>query len=209
MSYIFRIIVIKLIFLFGFIPAYANDSAYLKIHFLYGSKPAKDFKKLEKKWFGGIHGGHVGIESDSNFILNFLKDKKFHVFGRKNIRHSKFEVNTYKEFYELFAIPSDSVKFAIVYVPISKLQKQKFDSISQCYTSTVPYDYAFIGMRCAAAAYDVLSQMELFPKHSRNRMVSKIFYPKKLRKRILKKAEENNWKIIRQEGSERRKWERD
>ena len=37
----------------------------------------------------------------------------------------------------------------------------------------------------------------------------KIFYPKKLRKRLFKKATENGWKIVRQDGSIKRKWEQD
>jgi hypothetical protein len=50
----------------------AQDSTAIKIHFLYGSKPAKEYKDVEQKWFGGMYGGHAGIEIDSNQILNFL-----------------------------------------------------------------------------------------------------------------------------------------
>ncbi|MDJ1468511.1 hypothetical protein QNI19_10730 [Cytophagaceae bacterium DM2B3-1] len=55
---------------------------FIKVHFLYGSKPKKEFKFLEKKWFGGMHGGHVSIETDS-VVTGFGPKGKFHVFGNR------------------------------------------------------------------------------------------------------------------------------
>jgi hypothetical protein len=204
-----RQLIITFIFCCAFFLTYSQDSTFLKVHVLYGSKPLKKHKDTEPKWFGGILGGHVGIEGGSDQILNFLKSGKFHWFAKKNNRHSIFKEYTSGNFYALFGSNPDSVKSAIVYIPVTIQQKQKFDSIATVYLKQTPYDYAFLGMRCAAAAYDILGQLDVFPAYCYSKTYKKIFYPKKLRKRLLKKAIENNWTIIRQHGSIKRKWERD
>lgn len=189
--------------------AYSQDTSFLKVHFLYGSKPLKEYKNIERKSFGGILGGHVGIEGDSGEILNFLPKGKFHWFPHKNNKHSTFSVDSLNEFLASLGGNPDSVKYAIVYVPISQLQKQKYDSIASAYLKKTPYDYAFFGMRCAAATYEILGQLNILPNYSYRKTSKKVFYPKKLRKRLLEKAKDNNWRIIRQNGSSRRKWEQD
>ena len=204
-----RQITITFIFCFTFFLTYSQDSLCLKVHFLYGSKPLKKYKDTERKWFGGVLGGHVGIEGDSDRILNFLRKGKFHWFAKKDNKHSVYREHTVRNFYAIFRGTPDSVKKAIIYIPVSVQQKQKFDSIATAYLKQTPYDYAFIGMRCGAAAYDILGQLGILKKHSICKTYRKIFYPKKLRKRLLKKARENNWTIVRQGGSIRRKWERD
>jgi len=44
---------------------------------------------------------------------------------------------------------------------------------------------------------------------SNGKNVVKNFYPKLLRKRILKWGKKNNYRVIYHEGNERRKWEKD
>jgi hypothetical protein len=189
--------------------AYAGDSSYLKVHFLYGSRPFKKYKRTEKRWFGGVLGGHVGIESDTNKILNFKTKGRFHVFEEPGNRHSTYAIHSPEGFYAILGGHPDSAKKAIVYVPITLQQKQLFDSISTAYLEQTPYDYAFIGMRCGAASYEVLAQLGIMPAYCRTKTFTKIFYPKKLRKRLLKKATENNWIVVRQDGTARRRWEKD
>jgi hypothetical protein len=188
---------------------YSQDTAFLKVHFLYGSKPLKKFKDTEQKWFGGVLGGHVGIEADSNKILNFSPNGKFHLFAKTNNRHSTYLISSDSVFYSIFDEQPDSMKKAIVYVPITKLQKQRFDSIEIAYLRQTPYDYALFGMRCGAAAYDILGQLDILPKYGYGKTYMKIFYPKKLRKRLFKKAKASNWVIVKYDGSRRRKWEKD
>lgn len=191
------------------INASAQDTNYLKVHFLYGSKPLKKYKDTEQKWFGGIMGGHVGIEGDSNKILNFLPNGKFHWIAQKNDKHSTFAEHNSDNFYAILGSNGDSVKKAIVYIPITPQQKQQFDSIATEYLREPPYDYALLGMRCGAAAYEILGQLHIVQPYSEFATSKKIFYPQKLRKRLLIKAEENGWLIVKQEGSPRRKWEQD
>lgn len=191
------------------INIFAQDTSYLKVHFLYGSKPLKKYKHTERKWFGGVLGGHVGIEGDSNKILNFLPKGKFHWIPKKNDKHSTFAEHNYDNFYAILDSNSDRVKKTIVYIPITPQQKKKFDSIATEYLREPPYDYAFLGMRCAAAAYEILGQLKIVQPYSDFVTSKKIFYPQKLRKRLLKKAKENGWRVVKQEGSPRRKWDHD
>ena len=64
-------------------------------------------------------------------------------------------------------------------------------------------------MRCGAAAIEILGQLNILPAYSKKKTYRKIFYPKKLRKRLFKKAKKNNWLITRMHGSKKRKWEKD
>lgn len=200
---------ITLIFCIIYSLCYSQDTVYLKVHFLYGSKPLKQYKSTEQKWFGGVLGGHVGIEGDSDRIVSFLPSGKFHWFAKKNNRHSRYAVHSVDNFYAILGGNSGSVKKTIVYIPVTRLQKQKFDSITTAYLKQTPYDYALFGMRCGAAAYDILGQLGILANYSYSKTYKKIFYPRKLRKRLFKRATENGWKMIRQDGSIKRKWEQD
>ncbi len=188
---------------------FAQDSCYIKVHFLYGSRPLKKYKDTEKKWFGGMLGGHVGIEGDTNQILNFSHVGSFHVFNEKNNRHSRFRLHSPAAFYHIFGGTTDSTKQTIVYIPVTLKQKQQFDSIANAYLKQTPYDYALFGMRCGAASYEILGQLNILPAYSFGRTYTKIFYPKKLRSRLLKKAAEQGWAVERHQGSPKRKWEED
>lgn len=188
---------------------YSQNTTCLKVHFLYGSKPLKKYKDTERKWFGGVLGGHVGIEGDSDKIVNFTPVGKFHLFAHKHNRHSAYAIHSFENFYAILGGDPDSMKKAIVYVPVTAEQKAKFDSIATEYLAHTPYDYAFWGMRCGAAAYDILGQLNILPNYSYRKTYRKIFYPKKLRKRLFKKATQNGWLIVKQGGSLKRKWEQD
>lgn len=189
--------------------SYSEDTTFLKIHFLYGSKPLKKYKDTETKWFGGLLGGHVGIESGSDSIVNFMPSGKFHWFAKKNNKHSAFSIHTADKFYAILGGNLNEAKKAIVSIPITTNQKHKFDSITTVYLKHTPYDYAFFGMRCGAATYEILGQLGIFPTYPYAKTYKKIFYPKKLRKRVFKKAVESGWGIVKQEGSFKRKWEQD
>jgi hypothetical protein len=188
---------------------YAQDSNYIKVQFIYGSKPLKMYRATEKKWFGGLPGGHVGIETDSCKVLNFHHYKSFHVFMTNTNKHSRFLVNSTNEFWSGFGCPGETVKKATVIIPVTKVQMHRFDSITNSYLSNTPYDYAFIGMRCAAATYDILSQLGIMERYPLKTIYMKIFYPKILRQRLYAKAKENGWAVIKQEGTPKRKWEQD
>jgi hypothetical protein len=187
----------------------ASQDDTLQVHFLYGSKPAKAFKDSERKWFGGKLGGHVGVKANDGQVLSFFRRGKFHWFANKKNKHSRYALHSSERFYSIFGCAGSDVKKAVVYIPINSRQKQRFDSLTASYLAEPPYDYAFIGMRCGAATYEILGQLEILPRYRIGKTARKIFYPKKLRRRLFKKANEQGWTIIRQDGSVRRRWEGD
>src|SRR5688572_1813198 len=88
-----RICIVAILFLAAGKLA-AQDTAYIKVHFLYGSRPLKTYKD-EPRWFGGILGGHVGIEAADNQILNFIPHGKFRLVAKNKIKHSRYVVDSF------------------------------------------------------------------------------------------------------------------
>ncbi len=189
--------------------AIANDSVLIRVHFLHGSKPKRAFKETEDRWFGGLLGGHAGIEYAPNRILNFQPKSRFHLFSNRSIINSKFSIHDTISFYEILGGNYDSVKKTIIYIKISSTQKSKLDSIVRAYTKRSPYDYAFFGMRCGAAAYDVLAQIDVVRPLSFKKTWRRIFYPRRLRRRLEALAKIHHYKVVKVEGTKRRKWEID
>lgn len=203
----------SLLVLVGFFyiaPAMGQDSTSVKVHFLYGSAPADSFKDLESEWFGGMLGGHVGIEIDTNKVLHFLPKGGLHVIGRikKNFK-SRFMQSDTQSFWGIFGTPPDSVKKLSIVLKISQAQKLALDSIALAYRAKVPYDYAVFGMRCASATYDVLSAAGILKYYHPKVNYPQHFYPALLRQKLINLAEERDWIMYRQEGTRRRKWESD
>jgi hypothetical protein len=188
---------------------FAQDSTTIQVHFLYGSKPRSEYKKQERKWFGGTLGGHVGIEIDSALIVNFVPQGKYHVIGNGKNPHGKYMLHTPHMFWQILGNQEADVKKLSIEIPVSAAQRVILDSLSQAYLASTPYDYAFLGMRCGAATYDMLAQADILKEWSHGKTWRKIFYPRKLRKRLLELALENGWNTSREAGTERRKWEKD
>ncbi|MES2618766.1 MAG: hypothetical protein V4613_12865 [Bacteroidota bacterium] len=189
--------------------AFADDTTYIKVHFLYGSKPKWAHRKTEYKWFGGKIGGHVGIEIDSNEILNFLPYGRFHWFAHSKNRHSHYALHEPEQFWEILGNTIGTVKKATIVIPITGRQKKQLDSLKQLYMRQTPYDYALAGMRCGSATYEILAQLGILKQYSYKKTYRKIYIPKKLRRQLLNLAKLNHWKVIRQPGTEKRKWEED
>jgi hypothetical protein len=183
----------------------AGDSLFFKLHFVYGSRPKHGFKSVEKTYFGGIHGGHVYMEIDHE-IFSFGPNKgQWHIFG-----HKRRVVGCYRLDSNLvWCGDTGKLKITTITIPVTKAQMQQFKSLEQQYLKASPYDYAFFGMRCAAAAYDILSHTGICKKRSRVGMITNNFYPKRLRVKLLKRAQKEHWTVERQQGRATRKWERD
>ena len=161
-------------------------------------------RSTEYKYFGGIHGGHVTIEVDSA-DYGFNPGDPFHYIAHKNVRSSSFvsrKTNGRPPY-----PPGD--KFATFIIPITQVQYVKINEIHSSYCAQTPYDYAFLGMRCASATQDILGQIGIVKYRRRFINVLTTFYPKKLRKRLFKLAAKKNYKVIKQAGRLTRKWERD
>lgn len=193
---------ILILLLVSYVSVHANDSLYvIRINFLYGSRPAKGFKNSESKLFGGIKGGHVNVEADGK-VLDFRPGHN-PIFPNNKKPTGGFSIN-----HSLYWDTTTN-KWASVIVPVSEQQYIELQHLFSSLPAHTPYDYSIFGMRCAAASYDVLSKIGLFKEIPNSKNISKHFYPKLLRKKILKWAEENNYTIVHHDGRPTRKWESD
>ncbi len=177
----------------------------IKVYFLYGSKPRHAFRQTEKHLFGSIHGGHVSIGIDDSVVIGFSHSKGIHFFPmRKNFK-GKYKVESINEFCK------DSVqkKYTTFCIPVSDEQYIKLINILQGHLTQTPYDYAFFGMRCTSAAYDVLSHIDIFPLLSKRKNIFSNFYPRRLRNKFFRLAKEKNYSMHFQQGAKSRKWEKD
>lgn len=187
--------------LFSFHEGFAGDSTYLiRINFLYGSKPAKGYHKQESKLFGGLKGGHVNIEAGGR-VLDFSPGNN-PLFPNNKKPSGGFSINNSVDW-------DDDDKWKTVIVEVSESQYEELQKVFDSVAAKTPYDYAIFGMRCAAASYDVLSSIGIFKEYSIKKNIFAHFYPKLLRKKILKWASKNNYTVIANEGRSSRKWESD
>jgi len=201
-----RIVCILFLLLFlGSLAAQSDSTHIIKVHFLYGSKPKCKHKDTEKKYFGGIHGGHVSIEVDGKDYGFEPTDYNVHIFAHRKRFKSHF-VEKDLGGKGRYGTGSKTTTFI---VPINNEQYKRLKNTLSGYCTITPYDYAFFGMRCASTAQDVLAQTGLVKERKRFRNIVTTFYPKKLRKRIFRLARKNNYQIIKQEGRPTRKWEKD
>jgi len=180
---------------------YASASAYIiKINFLYGSRPAKGYHQQEEKLFGGIKGGHVNIEAGGR-VLDFTPGNN-PLFPHNKKPSGGFSINRSVSW-------DGDDKWKTIIVPVSAEQYMELQKLFDSVAAKTPYDYAIFGMRCAAASYDVLSKIGLFKEYPNTKNVATHFYPKLLRKKVLKWADKNNYAVISNEGRPSRKWESD
>ena len=191
-----------LVLITGF--ATGQSDHILKVLFRYGSRPARGYEKIEHSDFGGIHGGHVCLSIDS-IVIGFDSPDGYHIFPRqKNIKGVFVQEDE-----QTYLKDTITKKYAIVEIPITETQYQQLNIIITSYLDISPYDYAFFGMRCASATYDILSQIGILRYKSYYSNVFSNFYPKLLRRKVFHLAKENNYKILRFKGRKSRTWEED
>ena len=184
-----------------FNTCFAGDTTYtIKINFLYGSRPAKGHRHDESKLFGGIKGGHVNIEAGGR-VLDFTPGNN-PLFPNNKKPSGGFSINHSSRL-------TNTDKWKTVVVPVSEDQYAILQKIFDSVAAQTPYDYAIFGMRCAAASYDVLSKIGLFKEYSNSKNIATHFYPKLLRKKVLKWADKNHYTVLSNEGRLTRKWESD
>lgn len=180
--------------------SWGNHKDSVLVLFVYGSKP---LAANEEKWFGGIHGGHVSVQYKDKFI-SFIPNNGFHYFSKKN-KKSAFVIE--EENY--FVFDTTNSRYLIISIPVDSSQKSKLDSVCEQRLKDPQYDYAFIGMRCASASYELLSAAGIYKKHRLGYLKRKYFYPKLLRKKLIKEANQNKWYMKYRKGKSSRKWEKD
>lgn len=189
-------------FLLILLPAAAQDSSHITVHIIYGSKPAAPG---ENKWFGGKWGGHIGLQVGNDKIVHFNPGGKVRVFGKKS-QPGTWVLSSINHFYCTFGC--DTVKTMRVTIPVPKADKLHLDTVCGSFLNNAPYPYAFFGMRCTSACYHLLAEAAIFPEHSKGKMIRKFFYPRRLR-RFLLRHRGGDWVISGEKGTNRRKWDHD
>jgi hypothetical protein len=187
-----------------FVVSHLAAQHSITVLFLYGSKPAHGYKQTEHKLFGGIHGGHVSIRIDSN-IFSFQPKYDWHIFPH----HKKIVGGFILEDLSVWVKDTAGDKYTSIEIPVTDSQYVKLKQLEKDLLAHTPYDYAFFGVRCAAGAADVLEDIGILKPRSVFGDVMKYFYPQKLRRRLLKYANEHHFTIHRQPGKISRKWERE
>lgn len=200
---------IALIFCLAHFGGQAQLTDTIKVYFLYGSKPKPSTRDVEPTWFGGILGGHVGIASEKDEIVHFLPFGQFHIVGKTNNHKSTFSESSESTFWGVLGGANNEVQKLVISIPVTREQRQHLDSIHQSYLTHTPYDYAFLGMRCGSASYDILSQIGIVRRRNKVGLMFGIFYPRKLRHKLLRKAKRFHWKCQTETGITTRKWEKD
>lgn len=181
-----------------------DSTKYIKVHFLYGSKPKKNMTPKEVKYFGGLHGGHVSIQV-GNIDYGFEPTDKVHI-----LPHRRNPKSDYVDHIVKGPMRYDTTsKVTSFIIPLTTVQYDKLNNINLGYCKKAPYDYAFFGMRCASTAQDVLGQIGVVKKRGRFSNIVTAFYPKKLRKRLFKVAKLKNYTVVQRPGRASRKWEKD
>lgn len=173
------------------------------IHFLHGSKPQKGDNTHESKAFGGIHGGHVTLEVDEMEYGFNPTQMPVHIFPKKKKIQASFDVmpTTIKL--------NGNQKYTSISMTIDHQKYVRLKAILEEYLKKTPYDYAFFGMRCAACTRDILEQLGILKDRSNFHSICKAFYPQRLRRQLLKMADEKGFQVLQLEGRPTRKWEKD
>lgn len=181
-----------------------DTSQLIRVHFLYGSKPKWKHRSTEVHYFGGLHGGHVSIEVDSVDYGFEATIRPVHIFPHKK-RKSHFATLPLQG-RKRYGDQNKTVTFVI---PVSYETYRHLRTINRCYADSTPYDYAFFGMRCASATYEILAKVGLVKQKRRFFNIVSNFYPKRLRKKLFRLAQKNNYTAISTSGKTTRRWERD
>lgn len=179
-----------------------DSSKLIRIHIIHGSKPKS---LVEYKTIGGMYGGHVVIEADSNVYGFFFDSKRIHIFPHKKNSvgvYEKEKLSDWKRNYKSYKITS-------IEIPVSIKQYKQLITEYEGYTRQSPHDYAFFGMRCASSCYWMLGSIGVVGKCSRLKSMQKAFHPKAFRKKMQKNSQKKGYVTYLQKGRSTRKWEND
>ncbi len=174
------------------------------IHFVYGSKPKREFRNIGERVPGGLLGGHIYIQSGEN------------VYGFESIYHNRIHIFPHRRFNSIFKkehlndwkTATGDQKMASIEIPVEATAIRHLNNLLENFHRQTPYDYAVFGMRCGSSTYQILSELGIFPVASKIVTMLRIPYPGILRKKMLRIAETSNYKVTTQAGNTRRTWEK-
>ena len=200
----------------------------IRILCLYGSIPAKGWMDIEPMYgpnslinrTAKLHGGHVGVEYEPGKVLSFQPLKytgpaaSGHLFSSSRHINSCFRIYTESRMWNVLGNHYnniDSLRRAVFVIPVTAAQRRILDSLANQYTTSSPYDYAFIGMRCASATYDVLQTAGIVPAYQ-HQLWYNVFTTREFRWLLYQQYvlnKDKGWQLYTCKGSRSRKWEKD
>jgi hypothetical protein len=190
-------------FLLFLLPSIRSSSQTdtIIVHIIHGSKPVKHTHGYRDP--GGYFGGHAVLQIGS-FVYGFnYTGERIHPVPYRKNRNGLYEKQSLQEWNRRAA----GAEVTTIYIPVSKTIHDSLKNAYENYYVSCPHDYAFLGMRCAASAYWMLSRAGIFRHSSRRRSIIHSFHPKMLRKKLVRMAAREHWRVIEQKGSAQRKWE--
>ena len=203
----------------------AQDS--IRVLCLYGSVPAKGWKGVEPQFNKGLftrlinlRGGHVGVEAGTDTVLSFHPvhyNGPFHAghfFNHCRRPNSVFRAVTVNRMW--YMLPHrypdlDSLRRVVFVIPVTSGQRRVIDSLALAYLARTPYDYAFLGMRCASASYQILVYAGVATEYRRG-LWHRIFSTRKFRYALYKeylRRRSEGWRMYAWKGSVSREWDKD
>ena len=202
----------------------------IRVLCLYGSIPAKGFMGKEPMYgpntlinrMAKMHGGHAAIEYAPDKALSFQPLRynglggAGHLTNRSNPKNfnSCFRIYTAHRAWTVlgnYYNNLDSLRRATFVIPVTAVQKHRLDSIAEAYARKTPYDYSFLGMRCASSTYEVLAAAGIVTRYKHNFWYN-IFTTRRLRYVLYQEYRRNKdkgWRIETCKGSQSREWEKD
>lgn len=182
---------------------------HIWVHFTHGSRPVAPYRGVEKKWHGGKWGGHVGVEVDSNVVIDFFPlSRRVHWVAHRRRPVGKFLLRSREGFWGYFGLPADSLERSSVRIPVTAQQQERLQTTARQWAERSPWDYAVFGMRCTSASYALLMEAGVVKRRSRWGVVASNFYPKLLRKKLVRRASREGWMVLHSRGGSRRIWAR-
>ena len=149
-------------------------------------------------------GGHVVMEIGPYvYGFNFVHGK-FHIIPARHKPSGYYEKYTVAGWNE----HATGNKMTTIRIPVTDSQFVSIQYMYELEVKQTPYDYAFFGMRCAASCYQMLSNIGILERSSKGQCMKKAFYPRPLRRKLLRLASDNNYQVIIQNGRGTRVWER-
>lgn len=202
----------------------------IRILCLYGSIPAKGWMGIEPMYgpnslinrAAKLRGGHVGVEYEPDKVLSFQPVKYTGIAASGHLL-SNFRSTNFNSCFRIYSENRmwnvlgnhynniDSLRRAVFVIPVTAAQHRILDSVARQYTRKSPYDYAFIGMRCASATYDVLQAAGIVPA-IRHQLWYNVFTTQEFRYLIYQeylRNKDKGWQLYTCKGSVSRKWEKD
>ncbi len=182
-----------------------NGAAVVILHFTHGSVPRPGCEDQRSR-LGGKWGGHVELEIDDH-LHGFELERRpdWHLVARR--RRSSFNCVFEKKPLADWLAASLNDKRTSIALPVTAGQKDWLLEFYERNGAEPPYDYAFLGMRCAASMREVLGGAGILSEISRFGCLVSAFYPRQFRRKMLRLAAEKGWQVTLKPGIECRDWD--